>query len=308
MFDLMTTEPISTLVDNLPKSSITTISLDVLDFAVPGSWQNPNNFKELITSMTGVTAAGRLDAIENYANQLYNGDEKGAQRAVWLYQKIDQLDTALGAASMASVAGEKIGFLSFLKDVTPKGDTTQAIDLVMKLVAEIVAFCLMRGISLKSLKDFALGMLDYRSENLLRLLAVLTYDGLLPLGPNFLDKTADALFSGTTDNLKDNSIFQKVSSYLPGDNDEERVGFVQDVFKVSKSVLEHIAMARDLDYDSLLAKVNNTVEGAASHVDYLGAFFDMSTSYYSHTGIQSVARYMVERSAERFNTPLLTQK
>ncbi|MCP2730769.1 hypothetical protein [Limnofasciculus baicalensis] len=51
---------------------------------------------------------------------------------------------------------------------------------------------------------------------------------------------------------------------------------------------------------SPLANVANSlqsfVEFSDDKLDYLGAFLDMSTNYYEHTGVQTLARRLVERA------------
>jgi hypothetical protein len=39
------------------------------------------------------------------------------------------------------------------------------------------------------------------------------------------------------------------------------------------------------------------VEISDDKLDYLGAFLDVSTNYYAHTGAQTLARRLIERSA-----------
>ena len=46
----------------------------------------------------------------------------------------------LGMAALANKAGELLSILSFLSAITPKADTTQSIDLAMKIIAEVMAF------------------------------------------------------------------------------------------------------------------------------------------------------------------------
>ena len=89
-----------------------------------------------------------------------------------------------GFASFVNKIGESVSFLSFLQKVTPQADTTQAVDFGVKLVAEIVAFCKINGIPGEGIGDFVESLADMRHEALMRMAALITVDGVLPLGPS----------------------------------------------------------------------------------------------------------------------------
>ena len=65
---------------------------------------------------------------------------RGYQRALWLYETVDSASRLLGTAALANRIGQDT-FLGFLKNLSPKPEKAQTIDLVVKLVAEVVAFC-----------------------------------------------------------------------------------------------------------------------------------------------------------------------
>ncbi len=133
-------QSISKLVDNLPSSSMTVYMLRSLDFVVPGEWQNLVGFENTIRAVTGVTDKDLIEEIGERAIALYNDPKEVYQQTLWLYQTIDRADSAIGAAALANKVGEKISFLSFLNQLTPKADTVQSIDLSLKLVVELIAF------------------------------------------------------------------------------------------------------------------------------------------------------------------------
>ncbi len=136
MITLLNTEPISKLVDELPAKSMTTLVLGALDFAVPGQWQHYPNFHDMAKAITGEHREGKLQALCNHADQLYNEGERGAQRAVWIYQSVDGSDRMLAAASLAHQLGDSVGVLNFLSKITPEPDSLQALDLGLKIAAE----------------------------------------------------------------------------------------------------------------------------------------------------------------------------
>ena len=121
------------LVDELPTSGITVSALRALDFVVPGEWNNLVGFKNTVREITGESESEKIQQISERALWIYNDKSQGYQDAIWVYQSLDKADAALGAAAMANKIGEKISFLGFLNKLTPSADTTQAVDLSIKI-------------------------------------------------------------------------------------------------------------------------------------------------------------------------------
>jgi hypothetical protein len=177
------------LVDQLPKRNMTTLMLQSLDFVVPGQWQNTVGFENMIREVTGEDDESIIQQVGDRAVRLFNDKSQGYQRALWLYQMVDSADSALGAAALANQVGEKISLLGFLNKVTPNPDKAQAIDLSLKIVVELVAFCQINGIPGDSIGDFVKALGEYSGESLMRIAALICIDGLLPLGPDFILKS-----------------------------------------------------------------------------------------------------------------------
>ncbi len=117
------------LVDNLPADNITVKVLKALDFAIPGEWENFVGFDNAITKITGETEPEKIEQIRNKAIELYDDKKNGYQTAIWLYQTLDSTDKAIGAAALADKIGDTLSFIPFLKQLTPKADSLQSIDL-----------------------------------------------------------------------------------------------------------------------------------------------------------------------------------
>ena len=122
------------LLDELPSNNLTVKTLKALDFVVPGEWENVVGCDRTIEVITGESDADRILDIRNKAIELYNDEFNGYQGAMWYYNLVDNVDGALAAAAMAEIVSEKIPFLSFLGGLTSKADTTQSIDLCLKIV------------------------------------------------------------------------------------------------------------------------------------------------------------------------------
>ncbi|MHC5727960.1 MAG: hypothetical protein ACYTXY_28285, partial [Nostoc sp.] len=181
------------LVDELPTSGLTISMLNALDFAAPGQWQNTVGFVNTIKTVTGEDDEDLIQEIGERAIYLFNDKSQGYQTALWLYQTVDATDRAIGVAALANKIGEKIPLLGFLNSVTPKPDKAQTIDLTLKLVAELVAFCQINGIPGDSIGDFVASLGEYSGESLIRMVALVCVDGLIPLGPGFISKALSML-------------------------------------------------------------------------------------------------------------------
>jgi hypothetical protein len=60
--------------------------------------------------------------------------------------------------------------------------------------------------------------------------------------------------------------------------------------------MNNLVRSRGLTPESILRSMNQYINIADNKLDYVAAFLDMATNYYEHTGIQTVARRLIERS------------
>ncbi len=291
-------QSISKLVDNLPSTSMTVYMLRSLDFVVPGEWQNLVGFENTIRAVTGVTDRGEIEEIGQRAIALYNDPKEVYQQTLWLYQTIDRADNAIGAAALANKVGEKISFLSFLNQLTPKADTVQTIDLCLKLVVELIAFCRLHGLP-TSIEAFRASLANYHNESVMRMAALIAVDGLIPLGPNFILKAQSILSQVNTSQLEGNATYQSISSAIPGSTTAGKLGFMGESFASANGWMSNFVASRGLTPEKVVAHLQQVMNTTDSKLDYLAAFLDMSTNYYQHTGTQTVARNLILRAAEQ---------
>ncbi|MCH9054732.1 hypothetical protein [Parathermosynechococcus lividus] len=289
-------EAIFKVVDQLPSGGITVMSLKALDFVIPGQWQNIVGFDNTIRHVTGETDPALVRQIGERAVRLFNDRSQGYQRALWLYQTVDNTDALLGAAALANKVGEKISFLGFLDKITPKPERAQAIDLSIKLIVEILAFCQINGIPGDSLSDFLRALGDYGGESLMRMAALICFDGLIPLGPDFLLKCLNTLHSLQPNDLQENPTFKAISSVVPGGSPAGQLGFILQSVGAVQGWMSQFVASRDLTPEKVVNSLQNFIELSKENLDYLGAFLDMTTNYYYHTGVQTLARRLIERA------------
>ncbi|KJH71817.1 hypothetical protein [Aliterella atlantica] len=289
-------KPIFELVNELPTNNLTVSMLRSLDFVAPGEWNNLVGFENTIRTVTGETDESLIQQIGERAIYLYNDRSQGYQRAMWLYQTVDTTDKALGAAALASKVGESIPLLGFLNKVTPKADKAQTIDLSLKLVAELVAFCQINGIPGDSIGDFVASLGEYSGESLMRMVALVCVDGLIPLGPDFIMKVQSNLSQTTPQDLERNSTFQNINNEIPGGSSAGKLGFINQSFDSVKGWMSNLVTSRNLTPEKVVSNLQRVVQIADDKLDYLAAFIDVSTNYYEHTGTQTLARRLIERA------------
>ncbi len=289
-------KPIFELIDELPTNNLTTKVLGMLDFVVPGEWHNLVGFDNTIRVVTGETDEALIQQIGERAVQLYNDSSQGYQRALWLYQTVDNSATLLASGVLANKVGEAIPLLGFLNKVTLKPQKAQTMDFAIKLVVEVVAFCQINGIPGDSIGDFVASLADYSGESLMRMVALISLDGLIPLGPNFLSQALSTFSTVSPNELESNPTFKSVSSLIPGNNSAGKLDFVGTSLDSVKGWMGSFVNDHDLTQQSVLSRIKGFVDFSEDKLDYLGAFLDVSTNYYEHTGIQTLARRLIERA------------
>ena len=289
-------KPIFQLVDELPTSNLTVSMLNALDFVAPGEWQNTVGFVNTIKTVTGETDEALIQQIGERAIYLFNDKSQGYQTALWLYQTVDGTDKALGAAALANKVGEKIPLLGFLNSITPKPDKAQSIDLTLKVVAEVVAFCQINGIPGDSIGDFVAALGEYGGESLIRMVALICVDGLIPLGPDFIRKALSLIDQTSPHELNQNTTFQSIKNTIPGGGDSGKLDFIGQSFDSVKGWMNNIVVSNDLTPQKVVGNLQSFIEFSDDKLDYLGAFLDVATNYYEHTETQTLARRLIERA------------
>ena len=279
------------LVDGLPQENLTVRILKAMDFAVPGKWENLVGFDRTIEVLTGESNPSDISRIKNCAVDLYENKKNGYQTAIWLYQTADSTDKAAAAAAIADKVGNKFRFIPLIDRLTPKADAIQSLDLKLKLAAELIAFSKLSGAGINPVK-FASGIKDnYHKEALLRMVALICFDGILPLGTNFISRLREEMSQGSDPITK--AALDNFSDLIPA---EDKQQFINDNFNEVSSWMDQIIDKFGLTRESVTDKLGGFIEIADDKLDYLAAFIDASTNFFEHTGIQTVARYLVLRA------------
>ncbi|MFB2973811.1 Tudor-knot domain-containing protein [Aerosakkonema sp. BLCC-F183] len=282
------------LVDELPNDSITVKALKALDFVVPGQWNNLVGFDNSISAITGESDAKVIQKIRDRAAFLYQDSQQGYQTAIQLYQAIDKADVAMGTAALANKVSEKISFLSFLGNITPKADTAQTVDLLLKIAVEIIAFCKLNGIPNPNPQEFVNSLSNnYQDAAMMRMIALVCLDGMLPLGPDFLSKIHQIISGSNAGAVAQNPAFTAVQNYLPGSNPSDKFGFITQSFNAVQGWMNGLISNTGVTPQAILSHVGSFIQIADDNLDFVAAFLDQTTNYYEHTGIQTVARRLI---------------
>ncbi len=288
---------IDELIDSLPTGGLTVRALNLLDHITPGQWENTVGFDNMIQAVTGEQDADMVGRIRAHALELYNDKEQGYQRAVSIFQTVDTVDAAMGAAALAHQIGEKINFLSFLSRVTPRQDKTQAMDLAMKLIAESVSFCYSNGFPGDGIGDFVSAVTSYEKENLIRMSGIIVFNGLIPLGPEFAGKLVEEVQNLNVSDIENSRFFQAAKNLLPGGGSAgAALEFIKTGIGSMESYVGGFADQHGITLDGVLGQMKGFIDFTDDKLDYLAAFLDMSTDYMTHTGVQSVGRTLISRA------------
>lgn len=292
-------------LSQLSKSGMTISLLKALDFVIPGDYNNSTSLREMVQFVADSPGAIRQTAITKRAEELYKADA-GAQRAVTLYKLTDKADKAVAAAALANKVGSRFKILSFLTKFTPKADTVQTIDLCVKMTVEALAYLSLHGVSVEGIGDWAKMITQpdrYSNESALRIAGIIGFDGLIPLGPDFLSKVSDTINSGGVA-WKDNALFNQVSGYIPGGSLDEKTGFIQNIINSATAPVEAFVGKTGLTREKMVDSVKTFTDVSDDALDYVAAVIDASTSYMTQTGVQTVARHFANQAMKEVDVEL----
>jgi hypothetical protein len=163
-------------------------------------------------------------------------------------------------------------------------------------VAELVAFCQINGIPGNSIGDFVAALGEYSGESMIRMAALVCVDGVLPLGPDFIEKSLTFLSRMNPQELDQNSTFRSMKDAIPGNGTAGKLDFIGQSLDSVKGWTNSIVSANALTAQKVLGNLSGFLEFADDKLDYVAAFLDVSTNYYEHTGTQTLARRLIERA------------
>lgn len=281
-------------LEALPTTGLTVEALNVLDKVVPGEWSNVTRFDAMVAEVCGPDAPAKLVAqVRQTALAIENRDAARYSQALQIYQLVDRMDQAAGAVAALSKVSDLFGGFGVLDQFTPKPATTQAVDAGLKLIAELLAFGRLHGLpkmDADGLARFTGALADYGRYDLIRIAAWVVFDGVLPLGPDFVSDITSTWRGLATSALKSNGVFEALAGQLPGDTVAEKQGFVIQTLDTTGDWVNRFVADKGITQSGVMAQIDQVMSLSSGGMDVVAAAIDASTSYTAHTGTQTVAR------------------
>jgi len=114
-------------------------------------------------------------------------------------------------------------------------------------------------------------------------------EGLADIGGQLVGGTGAA-------DLEGSESFKRVRSLVPGGDTGEQLGLIQKSIGSVSSWMGDFTSKHDLNPGKVLGSLKGFLDVTDDRLDYVAAFLDLTTNYYEHTGIQSVARSLIQRA------------
>jgi len=284
-------------LERLPRRNLTVLALKGVSTLVPGGWQNQTNPDELISDVLGSDDPELVQQVRARADELSRARHEGYRRALSLYDAVNRSQKAAGGLRvLANVAGA-LPLVKRLAVLTPASQTLQAVDLSLKVAAEMLAFTQVNGLPGDSFAAFGDSLREYTGEARVRMAALVCFDALLPLGDNALHRLDELLGQVGSRELHQLPSYAGMASLLPGRGDAAHLSFVRRGVDQWLGWADGFVGDLGLSGQRAVRALETTIGPWHGGMEQLATFLDAFTDTYSHTGVQAVARRLVERAA-----------
>jgi hypothetical protein len=284
-------------LERLPRRNLTVLALRGISTLVPGGWQNQTSPEELISEVLGSDDLELVQQVRVRADELSRARHEGYRRALSLYDAVNRSQKAAGGLRvLANVAGA-LPLVKRLAVLTPASQTLQAVDLSLKVAAEMLAFTQVNGLPGDSFAAFGDSLREYSGEARVRMAALVCFDALLPLGDNALHRLDDLLGQVGSRELHQLPSYAGMASLLPGRGDAAHLSFVRRGVDQWLGWADGFVGDLGLSGQRAVRALETTIGPWHGGMEQLATFLDAFTDTYSHTGVQAVARRLVERAA-----------
>jgi hypothetical protein len=231
------------------------------------------------------------------ADELSRARHEGYRRALSLYDAVNRSQKAAGGLRvLANVAGA-LPLVKRVAVLTPASQTLQAVDLSLKVAAEMLAFTQVNGLPGDSFAAFGDSLREYTGEARVRMAALVCFDALLPLGDNALHRLDGLLGQVGSRELHQLPSYAGMASLLPGRGDAAHLSFVRRGVDQWLGWADGFVGDLGLSGQRAVRALETTIGPWHGGMEQLATFLDAFTDTYSHTGVQAVARRLVERAA-----------
>jgi hypothetical protein len=107
--------------------------------------------------------------------------------------------------------------------------------------------------------------------------------------------TLEKVSSLSEEHLGESSRFSKIAGYLPGGIGEQKA-LITNNLEASRGAIEKFVADKALTRETILERIKGYVDASDAGLDTIAAILDITTNYFEHTGVQSVARRVVSRA------------
>jgi hypothetical protein len=283
-------------LDRLPKRNLTVLALKGIGTLVPGGWRNLTSADELIAAVLGSNDPTLIAQVRRRADDLSLARHEGYTRAMSLYDAVNRSQKAAGGLRvLANVAGG-LPLVKQMAKLTPASDTLQAVDLSLKVGAEMLAFTQVNGLPGDSFADFAASLSEYAGEASVRMAALVCFDALLPLGDQALQRLDGLLAQVGARELRELPAYAGMASLIPGRGDEAHLNFLRRGVETWLGWAGGFVGALGLTGQKAVHALEGSLGPWQGGFEQLATFLDAFTDTYQHTGVQAIARRLVERA------------
>ena len=284
-------------LDRLPRRNLTVLALKGISTLVPGGWHNTTSANELISSVLGSSDAALIAQVRARADVLSRARHEGYGRALSLYDAVNRSQKAAGGLRLLANVAAVLPLVKRAANLTPTSETLQAVDLSLKVAAEMLAFTQVNGLPGDSFAEFGASLGEYAGEAQVRMAALICFDALLPLGDQALQGLDGLLGRVGQQELRLSPAYAAMAAMIPGRGDEAHLGFLRRGVDQWLGWAAGVARNLGLSGQKAVQALESSQGPWQGGFEQLATFLDAFTDTYQHTGVQAVARRLVERAA-----------
>ena len=284
-------------LDRLPRRNLTVLALKGISTLVPGGWHNTTSANELISSVLGSSDAALIAQVRARADVLSRARHEGYGRALSLYDAVNRSQKAAGGLRLLANVAAVLPLVKRAANLTPTSDTLQAVDLSLKVAAEMLAFTQVNGLPGDSFAEFGASLGEYAGEARVRMAALICFDALLPLGDQALQRLDGLLGRVGQRELRLSPAYAGMAAMIPGRGDDAHLGFLRRGVDQWLGWAAGFASDLGLSGQKAVQALESSLGPWQGGFEQLATFLDAFTDTYQHTGVQAVARRLVERAA-----------
>ena len=284
-------------LERLPRRNLTVLALRGISTLVPGGWTNITKADALITDVLGSTDPELIRQVRARADALSRARHEGYGRALSLYDAVNRSQKAAGGLRLLANIGGALPLVKRIAALTPTSDNLQAADLSLKVAAELLAFTQVNGLPGDSFGDFAAALGDYAGEARVRMAALICFDALLPLGDQALARLDGLLGGLDRRDLHQLPAYAGMARLLPGRGDGAHLTFLRRSVEPWLGWAGGFTSQLGLTGQKAVQALEGTLGPWQGNFQQMATFLDAFTDTYQHTGVQAVARRIVERAA-----------